>query len=91
MKALSPNSADRPCFNRQDTIMVVDYKGPSPHDLGTAEIATVRVVNGNIEVALHIVDDWHRPGAQIVQVRMAPSVARSLAERLAVTAADAPG
>jgi len=67
--------------------MVIDYKGPSPHDLGTAEIATVHVVNGSIEIALHIVDDWHRPGGQIVQVRMAPSVARSLAERLTATAA----
>jgi len=30
----------------------------------------VHVVNGNIEVALRVVDDWHRPGGQIAQVRL---------------------
>jgi hypothetical protein len=66
--------------------MVVDYKGSPPHDLGTAELATIQTVNGNIEVTLHILDDWHRPTAQIVRVQMTPALARSLAERLAAAA-----
>jgi hypothetical protein len=62
--------------------MVVNFRGPPPHDLGTAELATVLSVNENVEMTLHILDDWHRPTAQIVRVRMAPSTARSLAESL---------
>ena len=62
--------------------MVVEFRGPAPHDLGTAELATTRFVNENVEVTLHILDDWHRPTDQIVRVQMAPSVARVLAERL---------
>ena len=58
--------------------MVVDFKGPPPHDLGTAELATIQTVDGNIELTLHILDDWHRPTAQIVRVQMAPALARSL-------------
>jgi len=69
--------------------MVVEFRGPAPHDLGTAELATARLVNENVEVTLHILDDWHRPTDQIVRVKMAPSVARVLAERLMVTAAEA--
>jgi hypothetical protein len=71
--------------------MVVDFKGSPPHDLGTAELATIQTVNGNIEVTLHILDDWHRPTAQIVRVQMAPALARSLAERLGIAAASPPG
>lgn len=67
--------------------MVVDFKGSPPHDLGTAELATIQTGNGSIEVTLHLLDDWHRPTAQIVQIRMAPALARSLAERLASAAA----
>ncbi len=62
--------------------MVAEFRGPSPHDLGTAELATARVVDESIEVTLHLLDDWHRPMGPIIQVRMTPAVARSLAERL---------
>jgi hypothetical protein len=68
--------------------MVAEFRGPSPHDLGTAELATARVLDEDVEVTLHLLDDWHRPMGPIVQVRMTPEVARSLAERL-TAAADA--
>jgi hypothetical protein len=69
--------------------MVVDFRGAPPHDLGTAEIATARLANGSIEVVVHLLDDWHRPTAQIVQFKMLPSLARSLAERLTTAATEA--
>ena len=62
--------------------MVAEFRGPPPHDLGTAELATAHVLNNNIEVTLHLLDDWHRPMGPIIQVRMTPAVACSLAERL---------
>jgi hypothetical protein len=62
--------------------MVAEFRGPPPHDLGTVEMATAQSVNGNVELALYILDDWHRPTDQIVRVQMAPSVARAVAERL---------
>src|SRR5262245_39359268 len=69
--------------------MVAEFRGPSPHDLGTAELATARVVDESIEVTLHLLDDWHRPMGPIIQVRMTPTVARSLAERLTAAAEGA--
>jgi len=42
--------------------MVAEFTGPSPHDLGTAELATVQVLENNIEMMLHLLDDWHRAG-----------------------------
>jgi hypothetical protein len=62
--------------------MVAEFRGPPPHDLGTVEMATAQSINGNVELALYILDDWHRPTDQIVRVQMAPSVARAVAERL---------
>ena len=59
-----------------------EFRGPPPHDLGTVEIAMAQAMNENTEITLHIIDDWHRPTAQIVRVRMATSVARSLADDL---------
>src|SRR5215469_4169392 len=44
------------------SIMVAEFTGPSPHDLGTAELATVQVLENNIEMMLHLLDDWHRAG-----------------------------
>jgi hypothetical protein len=41
--------------------MVAEFRGPPPHDLGLAEIATARCVSENIEMTLHVVDDWHHP------------------------------
>ena len=66
--------------------MVAEFRGQSPHDLGTAELATARFVDESVEVALHLLDDWHRPMGPIVQVRMTPEVARALAERLTAAA-----
>jgi len=66
--------------------MVAEFRGPSPHDLGTAELAT----DESIEVTLHLLDDWHRPMGPIIQVRMTPAVARSLAERLTAAAEGRP-
>jgi hypothetical protein len=68
--------------------MVVEFRGAPPHDLGTAELATVHAANEHVEVELHILDDWHRPTASIVRVQMGATVARSLAERLAAAAAE---
>jgi len=62
--------------------MVAEFRGAPPHDLGTAELAMARGVDNNIEVTLHLLDDWHRPTDQIVRVRMAPATARTLADRL---------
>ena len=54
-----------------------EFRGPAPHDLGLAEIATARCVSKNIEMTLHVVDDWHRPTPQIVRVQITSSAARS--------------
>jgi hypothetical protein len=70
-------------------IMVAEFRGPPPHDLGTAELATARFVDESIEVTLHLLDDWHRPMGPIIRVQMTPEVARSLAERLTAAAAEA--
>ena len=53
-------------------------------------MATARVVDESIEVTLHLLDDWHRPMGPIIQVRMTPTVARSLAERLTAAAEGRP-
>jgi hypothetical protein len=68
--------------------VVVDFRGAPPHDIGLAQLATAECVDKNIEVTLHLLDDWHRPTDQIVRVQMTPLVARSLAERLVATAAQ---
>jgi hypothetical protein len=73
----------------QDRIMVAEFRGPSPHDLGTVELATVHVLEKSIEVMLHLLDDWHRPMGPVVRVQMTPDVARALAERLTSAAAQA--
>ena len=73
----------------QDRIMVAEFRGPPPHDLGTEELATAHVLDEHIEVMLHLLDDWHRPMGPIVRVQMTPDVARSLAERLTSAAAQA--
>lgn len=69
--------------------MIAEFRGPSPHDLGTAELATVQVLEKNIEVMLHLLDDWHRPMGPVVRVQMTADVARALAERLTNAAAQA--
>ena len=57
--------------------MVAEFRGSPPHDLGTAVLALARALGENIEISLHLLDDWHRPTAQIVRVEMEPSVARA--------------
>jgi hypothetical protein len=73
-------------------------RGAGPHhgrgiqrtsDLGTAELATAHVIEDNVEVTLHLLDDWHRPMGPIVRVQMTADVARALAERLTTAAAQA--
>jgi hypothetical protein len=66
--------------------MVAEFRGASPHDLGTAVLAMARVVDEEIEITLHLLDDWHRPTDQIVRVKMAPSMALTLADRLMAAA-----
>jgi hypothetical protein len=68
--------------------MVAEFRGPPPHDLGVAELATTRFINENIEMTLHVVDDWHRPTPQIVRVQVTPSAARSLLEQLTGAVAE---
>jgi hypothetical protein len=68
--------------------MVAEFRGPPPHDLGTVELAMAQATDENIEMTLHIIDDWHRPTAQVVRVRIATSVARSLADDLTAAAAE---
>ena len=74
---------------RRTASSVAEFRGPSPHDLGTAELATVQVLEKNIEVMLHLLDDWHRPMGPVVRVQMTADVARALAERLTNAAAQA--
>ena len=72
--------------------MAVEFTGLPPHDLGIAELATAQFADGNVEVTLYVLDQWHRPNAAVVRVQMTPAVARALAEHLtgAVAAAGAP-
>jgi hypothetical protein len=70
-------------------VVVVEFREAPPHDIGLAQLATAERVDNNIEVTLHLPDDWHRPTDQIVRVQMTPSVPRSLAERLIATAVQA--
>jgi hypothetical protein len=69
--------------------MVAEFRGAPPHDLGTAVLAMARGVEEDIEITLHLLDDWHRPTDQIVRVRMAPATARTLADRLWAVAGTA--
>src|SRR5262245_48774502 len=74
---------------RGSNVVVVDFRGAPPHDIGLAQLATAECADGHIEVKLYLLDDWYRPTDQIVRVEMTPSVARALAERLVATAAQA--
>jgi hypothetical protein len=73
----------------EGSIMVAEFRGPPPHDLGIAELATARSINENIEMTLHVVDDWHRPTPQIVRLQVTSSAARSLLEQLTAAVAEA--
>jgi hypothetical protein len=68
--------------------VTIIYKGLPPHDLGPAETASARASDGNVEVTLHVLDDWHSPTLMAIRVKMPPSVARSLADELALAAAE---
>jgi hypothetical protein len=78
-----PSGPGERAFSIQEgSIMVAEFRGPAPHDLGVAELATARFLNENIEMSLHVVDDWHRPTAQLVRVQITPAAARSLLDQL---------
>jgi hypothetical protein len=64
------------------------YKGFPPHDLGPAETASARSIDANVEVTLHVLDDWHSPTLMAVRVKMPSGVARSLADQLVAAAAE---
>ena len=69
--------------------MTIIFKGLSPHDLGPAESASARAIDGSVEVTLHVLDDWHSPTLVAIRIKMPPSVARSLADQLTPVAAQA--
>jgi hypothetical protein len=65
--------------------MVVDFKGSPPMISGGA-VSDSQACKRKL-MTLHILlDDWHRPTNQVVRAQMVPSVARVLAERLAMVA-----
>ena len=68
--------------------MVAEFRGPSPHDLGTAELATVQVLEKNIEVMLHLLDDWHRPMGPVVRVQISALDFRCAREHFAQAVAE---
>jgi hypothetical protein len=57
--------------------VTIIYKGLSPHDLGPAESASARSIDGSVEVTLHVLDDWHSPTLLAIRVRMPATVARA--------------
>jgi hypothetical protein len=65
------------------------FKGLPPHDLGPAESASARSLGGDVEVTLHVLDDWHSPTLVAIRIKMPPSVARSLADQLTPVASQA--
>lgn len=69
--------------------MSIIFKGLPPHELGPAESASARASGGDVEVTLHVLDDWHSPTLVAIRVKMPPSVARSLADQLTSIAAQA--
>jgi hypothetical protein len=68
--------------------VTIIYKGLPPHDLGPAETASARSIDGNVEVTLHVLDDWHSPTLIAIRIKMPPGVARSLADELATAAEE---
>jgi hypothetical protein len=57
--------------------------------MGTAETGYAKSVGGNVELTLRILDLWHNPEGATVQINIAPSVARALAEQLTAAATGA--
>jgi hypothetical protein len=43
---------------------------------------------GDVEMTLHVLDDWHSPTLVAIRIKMPPGVARSLADQLASAAAE---
>ena len=68
---------------------IVRFEGDPPFDLGTAQRASARSVNGGVEIALFLVLPDHGPLPQQIPVRMSAKVARSLATELAHAAVEA--
>jgi hypothetical protein len=67
----------------------VVLQGDSPFDLGAAQRATVKSVNGGVEISLFFVLPDHGPLEQQIPFRMSPKAARILAERLSAEAVKA--
>jgi hypothetical protein len=65
------------------------FKGLPPHELGPAESASARSSGKDVEVTLHVLDDWHSPTLVAIRVKMPSSVARSLAAQLTSVATQA--
>jgi hypothetical protein len=61
-------------------------QGEAPYDLGTAQEAKARSLNGSVGLTLRISFDGKRP--EWVEVRMAPSVALEAAAQLRASAKE---
>lgn len=60
----------------------VDLQGDSPFDLGTAQRATAKSVNGGVEISLFFVLPAHGPLAQQVPFRLSVKAAKSFSHQL---------
>jgi hypothetical protein len=70
------------------SVVAIIFKGLPPHELGPAESASARSTAGDVEMTLHVLDDWHSPTLVAIRIKMPPGVARSLADQLASAAAE---
>ncbi len=68
---------------------MIKFEGEPPFYLGVAETAAAQVLDTNDVVRLTISTSKARPKSVPVRFTMAPEVARSLAEQLAVAARTA--
>ena len=53
-------------IQRGDTIMAVIFRGLSPHDLSAVDFGVARPLDGNVEMTLYVLDDWHSPTSHVV-------------------------
>ena len=59
------------------------------HMTSAGKSASARSLGGDVEVTLHVLDDWHFPTLVAFRIKMPPGVARSLADQLTSVAAQA--
>jgi hypothetical protein len=69
--------------------MAVIFRGLSPHDLSAVDSGVARPLDGNVEMTLYVLDDWHSPTSHAIRAPMQPAVARALANALMAAAAQA--